>query len=584
MIERDLAALGAIGTLENHRHTLNSLEERLALLPLWGASHALARQAREARRMIDQMQARMERRLAVTLIGPSGSGKSTLLNALAGVDDLSPTGRNRPTTQSLVVLSNDREAVRQLFDVRDDHAIQVHSSPAAESLTHLILVDTPDTDTTQREAHLPLIEHAVARSDVLICVFDGQNPKRRDHADFMAPLVRRFHGASLVAVVNQCDRLDPNELTEVILPEFDRYLGHAWDTPPLKLLATSARRHLQHPQWEPQAAPRHDIDQFDQLRTLIFDTFNQPGFGPDRRLANARQVVDFMKEAVRRAVTQDQPALTEAMEMMTAAEQAALTRAVESLRAEDQRMVLGVNVRLYQALAQRWTGPVGWLVAVWSRLILFGSGLVALMRIGHPLRALWGAVSAWRRYKESSAALESLGDQNRVDGALQAYQSAWWTRWPDIAERLVQGGFEGRVRRMDMGQARDAGLLVRDLWGNALEAEIERHASGLSHFSLQALFNLPGLALLAYEGWLTTSRFLTGQYLTGDFFLHALLSLAMVLLLSFFLLQLIVRLAVGRDRIQRRVLGTVQKAIDRQPTVAGREVADQVKGVLGLAD
>lgn len=584
MIERDLAALSAIGTLENHLHTLRTLEDRLAQTPLWGPSHALIKQTREARRIIDQMQARMERRLAVTLIGPSGSGKSTLLNALAGVDDLSPTGRNRPTTQNLVVLADDREAVHQLFDLQDDHRIQIRSSPAAEALRHLILVDTPDTDSTQREAHLPLIEHAVSRSDVLICVFDAQNPKRRDHVDFMAPLVQRFHGASLVAVVNQCDRLDAGELTEVILPEFDHYLKQAWDTPPQELLATAGRRHLQNPRWDPQALPRHDFDQFEQLHTLIFDTFNQPGFGPDRRLANARQVADYMTDRIRQAVDRDQTALAEAVGMMDAAEQEALTQAVESMRADDQRMVLGVNVRLYQALAQRWAGPVGWLVAVWSRLMLFGTGMVALLRIGQPLRALWGAISTWRRYKESSAALESLGDRNRVDGALQAYQRAWWTRWPDIAERLIQGGFDGSVRRMEMGQSPEAGALVRDLWGNALEGEIERHANALSHFSLQALFNLPCLALLVYEGWLITSRFLTGRYLAGDFFLHALLSLAMVLLISFFLLQVVVRLAVSRDRIQQRTLRSVQKAIDHHPAVAGQEVADQVKGVLALGD
>ena len=62
------------------------------------------------------MQMRLDQQLVVTLIGPSGAGKSTLLNALAGVDHLSPTGLQRPTTQNLVVLSNNGEAARQLFE------------------------------------------------------------------------------------------------------------------------------------------------------------------------------------------------------------------------------------------------------------------------------------------------------------------------------------------------------------------------------------------------------------------------------------------------------------------------------------
>ena len=52
-----------------------------------------------------------------------------------------------------------------------------------------LLVDTPDTDSVASPAHHQLLHQVVARSDVLICVFDAQNPKRRDHIDFMAPLV-----------------------------------------------------------------------------------------------------------------------------------------------------------------------------------------------------------------------------------------------------------------------------------------------------------------------------------------------------------------------------------------------------------
>ncbi|MFZ1984073.1 MAG: GTPase, partial [Desulfatitalea sp.] len=414
MIDRELAVLEAVGQLETQMQLLTDLCARLERVPLWQPAHALGKQAAEARRMIERMQARIDRRLVVTLVGPSGAGKSTLLNALAGVDDLSPAGRARPTTHGLVVLSNDGEAARQLLGPQDPEQVTIRSSQAADLLSHMILVDTPDTDSTASDLHRPLILRAVEQSDVLLCVFDAQNPKRRDHADFMAPLVQRFHGASLVAVLNQCDRLAAQELTDAIVPEFHAYLRQAWDTPPHALLLVSARRHLQRPEWDPQAGPRHDLDQFEQLRQLLFGTFNQPGFGPDRRLANARQIGAYMTGQVRPAVEQDRPALAQALEKWTHAEQEALGQAVESLRADDQRMVLGVHARLYQVLAQRWTGPVGWLVAIWSRLILFGTGLAALVRFGNPLRQLWGLISSWRHYKESSAALETLSDQTRA--------------------------------------------------------------------------------------------------------------------------------------------------------------------------
>lgn len=583
MVHPELAALKALGQLETHMQAMSDLAARLEQLPLWQPAHALTRQAVEARRMMEQMRARMDRRLVVTLIGPSGAGKSTLLNALAGIDDLSPTGSRRPTTEELVVLCNDAEAVGQLLGPLAEGRVRTRSHPAACMLAHMILVDTPDTDSTLREAHLPLVVHAVEHSDVLICVFDAQNPKRRDHADFMAPLVRRFHGASLVAVVNKCDRLNDQELTEEIAPEFKEYLARAWDTVPEAVLLVSARRHLQQPRWEPQAVPRHDLDQFDQLRELVFDTFNRPGAGPERRLANARRLRDFVVGEARQAADQDRPALQQAVEKMAAAEQAGLRAAMAGLHADDRRLFMGMHLRLYQSLAQRWVGPVGWLVALWSRLLLFGTGLAALVRFGNPLRQLWGLVSSWRRYKESSAALGTLNDETRVDGAMQAFRNIWWTHWPDIGELLIRARFDPRVRRINEGGDEEVADLVRGLWNDTLDAEIERSAGRLSHFLLQLLFNLPTVALLGYVGWLTASRFLTHAYMTGDFFMHALLTIAIVMLLSFFVLQALVRLAVSRDRIQKRAFRTVEQALGRRSRVAGREVAEQVEKVMALA-
>jgi energy-coupling factor transporter ATP-binding protein EcfA2 len=581
MIDRELAALNALGKMEEHLHAMTELTARLEQVPLWLPSHALAKQAAEARRMMTRVQARMDGRLVVTLIGPSGAGKSTLLNALAGIDDLSPVGRRRPTTNGLVVLANAPEPVHQLLGPLDDKQVQIRSSRDADRLSHLILIDTPDTDSTENAVHWPLILHTVAHSDILICVFDAQNPKRRDHADFMAPLVRHFHGASLVAVINQCDRMDARELTEVITPEFRTYLQEAWNIQPEDVMLISARRHLQQPQWDPHAGPRHDLDQFDRLRRLVFDTFSRPGFEQDRRLANARQINDFMQAQVRQAVEQDRPTLRQAAQLITAAEQTSLRKAVDSLRADDRRMAAGVSVRLYQVLSQRWVGPVGWMVAVWSRLILFGSGLAVLTRFGNPMQQVWGLFSSWRRPKDADAHEPSV-ERTRVDGALHAFQQVWWTQWPEIGELLIQGRFDPRVRQVEVEDGRAVGRAARNLWGDSLDAEIERTAGRLSHAVLQTLFNLPSLVLLGYVAWLTVARFLTGAYLSGDFFLHAALVIVVVLLLSFFVFQLCAHLAVSRDRIQRRAFRSVERIIGRHPLLAGRKVAEQVERVLNL--
>ena len=584
MMDQQLAALRAMGELENRVHELADIQEQLEDLSTWQPAHGLAKQAVEARKWIAGMQMRMDQQLVVTLVGPSGAGKSTLLNALAGVDQLSPMGLQRPTTKDLVVLANNPDSARSLFEPLSSDQVRIQSSPRAEMLSHVMLVDTPDTDSVERDSHLDLLYAIIERSDVLLCVFDAQNPKRRDHADFLAPLVRRFHGASLVAVLNKCDRLAAQELSETIKPDFETYLSQAWDTVPQALFMLSARSHLQNPHWDDQARPRHDLDQFKDLRKLIFEAFNQADFGPDRRLANAARLTAYIQDQVSQTAKQDQAPLTKALDNIKAARRQALLKVLESLRADDRRQMLGVNVRFYQALAQRWLGPVGWLVAIWSRLTVFGSGLTALVRFGNPVAQVWGLVSTWQRYRKSKDALAALKDQTRLDRAMQTFDAAWMVHWPDIAELLIKGRFNPSIRNLATDDEDQLGRTLDQLWAEALDKEINRWARRLSHPLLQIVFNLPSVVLMGYVGWLTATGFFTGAYLVTDFFIHALLTIVVVLLLTFFLLQIIVRLVLSRDRIQSSAFKDMQSEASDRPPAYGARLYDQVEKILAMAD
>ncbi len=288
--------------------------------------------------------------------------------------------------------------------------------------------------------------------------------------------------------------------------------------------------------------------------------------------------------AAREAAERSRPLLTEAKKRMVAAEKEAMQTAIAHLRADDRQQIFGIHVRLYQALAQRWMGPVGWLVAVWSRLMVFGGGLAALIRFGNPLRQLWGAISSWRRFKESRKALDMLNDSDRVATALNGFQKTLLTLWPDIAESLIKGGFHPELRELAATSDKNGvGDALDQLWSNALERQINRYASGLSHGVLQLLFNLPSVGMLCWVGWLTAYGFFTGQYLSSDFFLHALLTIAIVLLLSFFLLQAVIRMAAGKDRIQRRAFQAMEREADQRSFTASRDIAAQVDRIIRLA-
>ncbi len=67
-----------------------------------------------------------------------------------------------------------------------------------------------------------------------------------------------------------------------------------------------------------------------------------------------------------------------------------MRQAATAFRGDGNALMPGINVRLYQQLAQRWLGPVGWLVAVWTRILVFGTGIASLLRFGNPVRQIVG--------------------------------------------------------------------------------------------------------------------------------------------------------------------------------------------------
>jgi len=446
---RQVAALKAFGKIEGYKNDLNLLGSTLDNLTLWMPATALKKQCDEAIRMINDIAERFDRKLVVTLVGPCGAGKSTLLNALAGVDDLSAAGHQRPTTGNVIVFSSDRQDAEQLVTGLGSDSVEVRSSPAAAILEHVLLIDTPDTDSMAYQKHIPLVREAIARSDMLICVFDSENPKRKDHVDFLAPFIRRFNGASLVGVINKGDRQDEEELKNWILPDFENYIQAAWHTTVDRILCISARRHLQDPQFDETAGPKHDFDQFEELRELIFDSINRAGYVVDRRLENVRSLRDFVFAEVSHEVSGHRSALGTAQQQMRTAEKTCFLDAISAMKNDDTRQLFGVGLMVYQKLSQRWVGPMGWMIAIWARLLIFGAGMAALFRFGRPVSQIMGMISAWRHFKESRAAVADTNNDERVGTGLRTLRLSAMSNWPDIAESLISGGFDSAVRRVE---------------------------------------------------------------------------------------------------------------------------------------
>jgi energy-coupling factor transporter ATP-binding protein EcfA2 len=581
---RQTAALKAFGKIEGYKNDLNLMGSTLDSLTLWRPATALKKQCDEAIRMINAIAERFDRKLVVTIVGPCGAGKSTLLNALAGVDDLSPAGHQRPTTGQVIVFSSDPQDAEQLVTGLGHKSVEVRSSPAAAILEHVLLIDTPDTDSMAYQKHSPLVREAIARSDMLICVFDSENPKRKDHVDFLAPLIRKFSGEALVGVINKGDRQDEAELKNRILPDFAKYIQAAWQTPVDRMLCISARRHLQEPQFDETAGPKHDFDQFEDLRELIFDNLNRAGYVVDRRLENARSLRDFVFAEASQEISGHRSSLETARQQMQEAEKKSFLDAVSAMKNDDTRQLFGVGLLVYQKLSQRWVGPLGWMIAIWARLLIFGAGMAAMFRFGRPVSQIIGMISAWRHFKESKAAVAETKNDERVGTGLRTFRISAMSNWPDIAEALVGGGFDSAVRRVedvlpDPGTFSDK---LGEIWSSTLDSEMERMARKLSGMLLQMVLNLPMFAVLGYTGWITVQRFLQGSYLALNFFVHALWTIGIILLLSFFLFQILVRLVASPERVTAKAFEKLKRQADQFETLATNPVLTQLETLIQL--
>ena len=96
------------------------------------------------------------------------------------------------------------------------------------------------------------------------------------------------------------------------------------------------------------------------------------------------------------------------------------------------------------------------------------------------------------------------------------------------------------------------------------------------------MLNLPMFAALGYTGWITVERFLQGSYLAVNFFVHALWTIAIILLLSFFLFQILVRLTASPERVTARAFEKLKQRADQFDTAATNPVSTQLDTLIQL--
>jgi energy-coupling factor transporter ATP-binding protein EcfA2 len=582
-VKPDPEKIKALGVLESYKNDIEHIRDRLQNASFWLPGKALRKECDAALQVMHTLEEQFDRKLIVTIVGPGGSGKSTLFNALSGRDDISRVGTDRPTTKKIVVAcgpGQERDFFVKHFGA---DALRIHETSDASQPGHLTLIDTPDVDSTQQAHHIQSVQKAIELSDILLCIFNAENPKTKDHVDFFAPYIKLFHGESIVGILNKCDRIDEMELKNVIRPQFETYIQSAWGRSLESLLLISARRNLHSPNWDEKARPKHDFDQFESLMRLVTQTFNRPGYAVDRRLNNALQLRKFILAEVEQTLEKDRNFLMKARSRLADVEKAALTKAFSQMKQEGTGQLLGINVLMYQKIAQRWVGPVGWMIAIWARILIFGTGVMAIFRFGNPIRQIIGIVSSLRHFKDTKSAIAETENGEQVGASFQTYRVEMLKTWPEISELLIKGRFDKEIRNSDSFILNTKELnTLSGLWRETLDGVMENAAKRFSNFFLQILLNLPTLALLAHAAWLTAKHYFSASYLSSDFFLHAFLTIAIILLLSFFIFQAMLRLGAGSERLMTRAFQSIKMQLDPFHQMLTNPVLDQINVLLRL--
>ena len=368
-LNREELRMRACGHVASLQAKLTELRAALSRAPDWHPGVALRAQCDEVERQLAALPDQLERKPVVTLIGPSGAGKSTLMNALAG-DDISLVGFERPTTRKLMVVASSVTDAESIAEVVGLEHLLPPARATSERLANLVLVDTPDFNSRDQGAHRPLIEGVIERTDVLLVMATSDTLKDHGHAAYLYPLVQRFPQNALYVIVNKiASNIAPLEEIRSGIEDFRRELCVMWPGCPVKEVITiEAKAHLL-----PLAMnDLHPLDQFERLQHLLSKA---PGsLVVDLRLSRAEQMVSLLFRRVALALEPHRAALREQMRVVLAADKGALEQTVRSLPFAMQAAWGELDSFAIVLLARRSIGPVGWLISLWARMVLWTRG------------------------------------------------------------------------------------------------------------------------------------------------------------------------------------------------------------------
>lgn len=523
---------------EEERAHIDALESLLKQMSFWLPAKGLLEIFARKKQILADTKERFELKPVITVTGPTGSGKSTLINALAGSDNLVETGNKRPTTRSIAIISHSYNDSRQLQERIGNQDIALVPL-ASSTLQGITLVDTPDTDSGESEMHRPLLEKTLQISDILLCVFDASNPKRRDNILVLADWVASFPGDQVILVLNRCDRISENELRETVIPDFLKHISNSWVRQYDKVFCLSARDGLMDPGWPEGEKPLHSFNQLSELRKYL-QSIGGGSVIVEKRIERARHIRQALTSLTTERAQEHIEELRSIRQAINDLEQEVVETTLAALSQRQGIDSTGVGVLLSSALAQRWWGPVGIYVGLWRKILDFRSPFTFMHSLNPTkliptiARSVRAVINPDKFEHELMDAY--IGDMNRTE--MLGAELLIAKSWPDIAGQIVEAKFNPEVRNIE--KVFDLPPLLnisQNSWREALNFVVEKTADTLSRPWLQVFLNIWALAGIGIVFYQLVRGFIDHAFLPGSFLLHAGVLLIILWLLPSWFLQ-----------------------------------------------